>query len=577
MKLKFSATLLFLICTLSSCGILTRLGEKNMAKKLEVKEEKPVEFYITEGIKNISLYDNQEAAQALFNQAIKVDSLSAAAYYYAAENLIETDQKTALKYARRATRLDSENLWFKDQFGRLLLMNQLYSEALGLYQELVKLVPQDANYYRLLAAIYHQENQSLEAIKVLNSAEEKFGRIEELSSFKRQLLIQTNQISKAIEESITLAQEYPFNTENLLLLAELYAATEQNLSALEYYNKVLEINPLHAETLISLHQFYKVNKDSKNQVKTLQRIFLNKNINLAIKLKMMEEYTSNKQFYKNNYATIGNLINSLLIANPKEYLAVELKAEHLIFGRRLEEALDFYKSNLGDSTSHFSIVNNIISLESYLQRADSVEKYTNLALVDGSKDANVYIAMGASLTYLKKADQAVKVYAKAIEYAESDSVKSVIYGMMGDAVYNKKDKSEAEKYYKLSIKLDENNALVLNNYAYFLVTEKDQKKGFKTALQLAEKANKLEENSPTFLDTWAWALYTLGNYAEAKTIMQRALFLDNNRSMELLLHYGDILYALGDYITATMYWQKALEKGAEGKEIEKRINKIQKK
>ena len=56
--------------------------------------------------------------------------------------------------------------------------------------------------------------------------------------------------------------------------------------------------------------------------------------------------------------------------------------------------------------------------------------------------------------------------------------------------------------------------------------------------------------------------------------MRQALSLDNRKSPELNLHYGDILYALGKEFLAKTYWRKALEFGADPKEIEERINKL---
>ena len=43
--------------------------------------------------------------------------------------------------------------------------------------------------------------------------------------------------------------------------------------------------------------------------------------------------------------------------------------------------------------------------------------------------------------------------------------------------------------------------------------------------------------------------------------MQQAVALDAQESAALLVHYGDILKALGENFMAEIYWRKALEKG----------------
>ena len=53
--------------------------------------------------------------------------------------------------------------------------------------------------------------------------------------------------------------------------------------------------------------------------------------------------------------------------------------------------------------------------------------------------------------------------------------------------------------------------------------------------------------------------------------MQQAIALDGQKSRELLVHYGDILHALGEQFMAETYWKKALEKGYEAAAIEERL------
>ncbi len=50
--------------------------------------------------------------------------------------------------------------------------------------------------------------------------------------------------------------------------------------------------------------------------------------------------------------------------------------------------------------------------------------------------------------------------------------------------------------------------------------------------------------------------------------------LDTTGSAALPLHYGDILYELGEKFMAETYWRKALEAGADAAEVEARIEKL---
>lgn len=75
---------------------------------------------------------------------------------------------------------------------------------------------------------------------------------------------------------------------------------------------------------------------------------------------------------------------------------------------------------------------------------------------------------------------------------------------------------------------------------------------------MAGRAIVLEENNPTYLDTYAWVLYRLGRYDEAKKTMQQALSLDRSQSPDLQLHYGDIPGRAGREV----HGRSLLEKGA---------------
>ena len=57
----------------------------------------------------------------------------------------------------------------------------------------------------------------------------------------------------------------------------------------------------------------------------------------------------------------------------------------------------------------------------------------------------------------------------------------------------------------------------------------------------------------------------------AATAQRPAVALDAQESAALLVHYGDILKALGENFMAEIYWRKALEKGYDAGRIERRI------
>ena len=78
------------------------------------------------------------------------------------------------------------------------------------------------------------------------------------------------------------------------------------------------------------------------------------------------------------------------------------------------------------------------------------------------------------------------------------------------------------------------------------------------------------------MDTYGWVLFKLGRTAEAKKALRQAVALDSRNSPELMVHYGDILHALGERFMAETYWRKALENGYDAREIERRFEEVRK-
>lgn len=71
--------------------------------------------------------------------------------------------------------------------------------------------------------------------------------------------------------------------------------------------------------------------------------------------------------------------------------------------------------------------------------------------------------------------------------------------------------------------------MVLNNYAYYLSLKK---KDLQRAEEMSRKSNEIEPDNATYLDTYAWVLYQLKRYDEAKQYMDRAVELMTKEELD---------------------------------------------
>ncbi len=592
---KFLAILL--LCTVF-CGAFARKTPQ-VAPAPQVPDSLKGFYLFTEGVKRAFIEQDTAAARAALERSVAADSNYGPAWYELSSLLLYTDAPAALRYAERAYRTDTTDKWYLLQLGQAQILNDRYRDAIRTYNRLRQTDAQNPDSYRVLAMLYDQEGQPFSAIAVLDSAEVRFGKLDFLSEFKRRLLINTRQYDRAISEAQALLDAAPYKAENHLLLGELYARQKQDSLALAQFGEAYRIDSTSAAVLAAYSEFYNERRDYATSLNYARKLFQGEEMPLDDKLGYFERITGDRSFYSTYYLQINDLATTLAMKYPHDPRVVKLYADHLIASGKLDDALLYYKTHLDDQPPRADYFNTVIDIESYKQRPDSVELYTNRAMALFPGDVDLYLRKGQTLSYAKRYGEALKFYKNSLKLTRSDSLRGAIWGIIGETYHllgqqelqkrsgmkhpkaslYEHSKGPAARFmrkcydaYDRSLELRYDNAMVLNNYAYFLSLEG---RDLERALAMAQRAIVLEENNSTFLDTYAWVLYRLGRYDEAKKTMQQALSLDRSKSPDLQLHYGDILAALGEKFMAEVYWKKALESGYDDPQaIEERIRRL---
>lgn len=406
---------------------------------------------------------------------------------------------------------------------------------------------------------------------------------------KRQLLIRTGQLDRALAEAREMAEAIPYEAENHVILADLYGAAKQDSLAIAEYNRALEIDSMNVPALASLAEFYNKRNDSHAYLAVSKRLFEIDELPLSEKVRIFRQLTLDVRFYRDNFFQLNDLISTLAIRYPDDKDVVELYAQHLINAGELEQALTLYKLHLADQPPQLDYYRAVIDIETYRKRLDSVYLYIDRALEVFPGNTELYARKGHAQGYAGKLSQSIGSYKKALKYADTDSLRGVVWGYIGDAYHQleeagRKD-SERDKYrrrcfeaYDRSLHYYYDNPMVLNNYAYFISESSRDPRRLDRAFAMAARAVELDGNNATLLDTYAWVLFRLGRLQEARRTMQQAISFDRSENPELYLHYGDILAALGEKFMAETYWRKALEKGYDDPQaIEERIRQLKSK
>ncbi len=478
----------------------------------------------TEAIKQATIWDNTAAAIKWHNIAIERDSNYDAAWFELSK--LEFNSEKAYHYAQKAVELDSTNLAYRSQLGWQMVINGDEDEALRFFNKLLLDDPHNYMNYRVLAALYSYKELPFSAISVLDSAEVKLGATDDLVRYRLRLLTEVRLFDRATRDAEQILAEDPNDVDALIIMAE---QAERNGNEREYLRYV-------------------------------RRLFEQSEYPFANKRSVFERLTADIEFYRRNYFDLHTLATTLRREYPDSYEALDLYAKHLIYTGEIGDALQTYKSFLDNPNAKLETFQMIIDIEGYLQSPDSVSKYAAMAIAKYPQNALLYASRGGALLTMGKNTEAVKEFEKAVKYADSDSLKSAMLGILGDVYYEANLVQKSLSTYRKALRLDKNNASVLNNYAYYLCIEEDaDKKLLEKCLEMSRRANEISPSNPSFLDTQGWILYLLGRNEEAKQLMLHALALDKTRSATLYYHYADILEALGDTFMAETYRKRAKE------------------
>lgn len=540
-------------------------------------------WLFTEGIKYNTIHGDTTRARHYFRRTIQADSTFAPAYFQLFLYDMYSTPEEGVGLARRAWRIDTLNSWYLRSYGRSLILANRYKEALAAYERLVRIEQDDPDTYRILAALYEQDNNPYIALSTLDSAELHCGRIPYLSMIKRRLLIATNQIDKAIAEQEALVAGDPYTRQYHIDLGSLYGLAGRDSMAVAEFEHALKMDSTKSDAYLALASLYNDRQDYKPFLKTFKRMFGIREIPADEKIAHIERLTADLRFYGSHYLEIRDLMNTLAIMYPKDKRVVDLYAGHLIAAGEVETALNLYKAHLDDQPVQKDYYLSVIDIEVYQKRIDSAELYMRRAMRLFPKDPDLNLVCGNVKFQAGDYDEALKIYRRTLNYAATDSVRSAVWCIMGDTYHrmaserrtdgtlDRKIMKQCYKAYNRSLEYDPDNIVVLNNYAYFLSVEGIE---LDRALALATRVVAAEPDNATYLDTYAWILYKMGRYPEAKTAMRQAIAMDRQMSADLMVHYGDILFKLKEYFLAENYWRKALERDFDAAQIESRMQEL---
>tara|TARA_Y100001968_G_scaffold246993_1_gene231387 strand:- start:606 stop:1388 length:783 start_codon:yes stop_codon:yes gene_type:complete len=181
--------------------------------------------------------------------------------------------------------------------------------------------------------------------------------------------------------------------------------------------------------------------------------------------------------------------------------------------------------------------------------------------------------LGDAYYLTKNYYKAEKEYLNALEI--SGNSRLIMNSLINIYEFNQ-DYVKSDSLFKVLMVQDDNDALTLNNYAFSLC-ERDSSNNdtIEYALELSNKALRIEPNNAAFLDTMGWIYYRMGNYNLAEHYIKDSIDIDDTNSI-VLEHLADVYVKKNNINYALKYYKLALLNDPENSQTKLKIKKYEK-
>jgi tetratricopeptide (TPR) repeat protein len=514
---------------------------------------------------------NQEAA-TLFQQYTVLRPNDAAGWYERARlSLKDSKAVKAEEYIRKAIALDPDNKWYQYFVADVLTLQGKYESAAEVYEAVARSNPNDQENLFKSALLYQRVKNYPKALEQLDKALSKMPGDEEILLQKQQVYLKSNQVDKALEISRQLIATNPREPRYRVQLGQVYESNQKLPEALATYQEAEKLFPNDPVVQLSLADYYRKAKNDEQYKAYLRKAITNKGLDAETQISLLMPYLQEMAQDTARRAEGVEIAAQLATQHPKDPQLQLFYGELLQMTGNSADASTQFRKVVELDPSKFPAWQQLLFSYTAPQDADSLIATSERALRLFPTQAIAHYLNGIGYQNKKSYKQAVKALQRGIDLQPEDNTELLtqMYVSLGDTYNMMKEYVQSDTAYETALRLDPQNATVLNNYAYYLSVRKTR---LKDAEAMSKKSLELRPDEGTFLDTYGWILYQQGKYKDARTYVQKAIDQAGGEADGTLYdHLGDVLYQLGEKSKALDAWKRAQQKGADNTLLPKKI------
>ncbi|PUZ21174.1 Tetratricopeptide repeat-containing protein [Chitinophaga costaii] len=509
-------------------------------------------------------------AVSQFSDVLRVQPQNATVYYELSRLFSQLHNESySLGFAKRAAAMDTTNRWFQLNLADALTNDSRFDSAALIYDRLSRLYPDNDDYLYNKGLLLSRAGDTEGALDAFDSLEKRSGVVEEVVYQKQRMLLKLSRIDEAAAEIQQLINQNPTELRYYQLLAALYDANDRTEEARKNYEYILSRDPNDTHALMALSSYAKKNNDTTTYWKYLTRAFASPDFSIDEKVAYIYPFLQMATIDSSKLREALTLSSLIVQAHPTAAKGYALRGDIYSQTEQLDSALADYNQAITLDSSRFTVWYQEMLIYSRMNNSQALLDASNLVNRRFPHEFMGFYFNGMANYLLKHYPETIAALKKAIEVGADKKMLANIYSLLGDTYHAMDNDLQSDSSYELALALQPEDPLVLNNYSYYLSVRGVQ---LEKAEQMSRASLELEPESPNYMDTYAWILFRLGRYTDAKTWMEKALqYPASQDSPGMLEHYGDILFNLKDADKAVEYWQKARDKGGDSSLLARKI------
>lgn len=500
---------------------------------------------------------NYSAARPLLQKLAAINPSNDAAYYYLANIAIKTDDAPSGElYLKKGIELDSMNFWYRGALGQLYIQHNKIPEAIKVYEKMLEMYPKKSSVYYSLINLYLSSKQTVQAKEMLEKIEGIQGKSEAVAMTYYNIFLMEQNWEKALNYLVEFDKE--FNSPRIsCVIGDMYANRYKDTLAIAYYNKALELDKECAPAMYGRAEVYRSKGDYPAFFEDITPFLANPQIEVKMKVEYLRQLFQIPNFIKRFRYQLDSSMAGIEAAHPADSTANLFLASYYGEVGNTEKCKQMLWKNHQLYPQKYSMLIPYVVALYELQEWENLEKAASDALAQYPADKDLTMLKGIARYQLKETEKAIETYKEleSLAHAAKDTSSLITaYSTLAELYHSKKDNSTTYSYFKKILKLNPNDLLTLNNYAYYLAIEG---KNLKKAYQMSKKTVEAEPDNITYLDTFGWILFLMDKPIEAKAQFKHAMLYGATNEAVILDHYAEVLYTLGEHDLAFIYWNQA--------------------